>query len=297
MERHFRESDALRNGHWSSTYQHNRRARHILTNQPYQLIEGIFNPRIHLEPHVLQLLQPQGSTPVRRSHQPPGPEIHPKYKPLSSMKLENLAKLKDLIGQPELYPLEIMTAYEQLRADCRMLRTLLFVTSDSTPTYLIATLSSNIKTWNTHNNFLRPYGVLLSFAPILNSLLRVFSPNDIQLAADLVWFTDETMLLTDYALPFRPLGASYVPLPLISIWAATDNIALQAKIEEIVEDFEKDYHICRWMLGAYWLRKKYETLRFYLAMQSLESTVDGNTGVPEKIQDDDDTHEQPCSVQ
>ena len=172
-------------------------------------------------------------------------------------------------------------------ADCKFMRSIMFKSPD-TSSALVPTLTPQITSWKAHNNVLRAYGILLCLAPILSSLLRVFNPNDFQLVSDMSWFATEILAMGEYSLPLRPLGASYMFLPLVSLWAATDEPIIQSKVQQMVSEFEKHFPLTRWMSGAYWLRQKYERLRLELVLADME-----DLGVDDEI----DIEKCECKVQ
>jgi hypothetical protein len=115
---------------------------------------------------------------------------------------------------------------------------------------------------------------VLTLATILNSILRAFDPCGISLAEDSASFVHEIITLAYRASQFRPLGASYIPLCLMTGWAATNDISKQADIEKLLTEYQTDLAGARWLEGAIWLKAQYESQLLKFSTSFLEESLD-----------------------
>jgi hypothetical protein len=118
------------------------------------------------------------------------------------------------------------------------------------------------------------YGLVLTLATILNSILRAFDPCGISLAEDSASFVHEIITLAYRASQFRPLGASYIPLCLMTGWAATDDISKKADIEKHLAEYQTDLAEARWLEGAIWLKAQYGSQRLKFSTSFPENPPD-----------------------
>lgn len=117
------------------------------------------------------------------------------------------------------------------------------------------------------------YGFILTLATILNSILRAFDPCGISLAEDSASFVHEIITLAERASQFRPLGASYIPLCLMTGWAATNDISKKADIEKLLAEYQTDLAGARWLESAIWLRAQYERQRLKFSTSFAENSL------------------------
>jgi hypothetical protein len=198
-----------------------------------QILESIGNPRIQLQPwlHKLTKKRDQGVA-------------------IEGLKLRNLAKLSDYITYPEMHLFDIKSAYQRMGIDLPKMRLCIStVTSISArsaqlpPTTIRARLQSAL-------------GLLLTFAIILNTLLRTFEPKNLYLVQESALLSDEIVALAEDAAQYRPLGSSAMPICLIAAWASTYDLQIRSKVEKVIEVYQSDFPISKWMDTARWLERR-----------------------------------------
>lgn len=78
----------------------------------------------------------------------------------------------------------------------------------------------------------RMYGVFLSFEVMLNGILQAYIPGDTMLAARSSAICRELRDLSSAASDLRPLGAGWIPMCLVSAWAATSDARSKTLLEQ-----------------------------------------------------------------
>jgi hypothetical protein len=162
---------------------------------------------------------------------------------IPSLKLRNLAKLPDFIRHPEAHLEEIKAAYQQNGTDIPKIRQLL--SSRSPQADPLGTL---------HCRYQAVYGIVLTYSTLLNAIIRCFDADDTSLVEESATLVQEIIILADDATQYRPLGSSSMPICLMAAWAATNETARQARLEEILAVYQSDFAIGKWMGNARWLK-------------------------------------------
>ncbi|KAI9688033.1 MAG: hypothetical protein M1820_010311 [Bogoriella megaspora] len=78
------------------------------------------------------------------------------------------------------------------------------------------------------------YGMLLMFLIFLNTALRAFDPNNIELVADSDLLVQETLSNAEKFQHFRPLGDFYIEIILSTAWIGTSDPSLRARVEHLL---------------------------------------------------------------
>ena len=198
-----------------------------LTNHLLQIMEGIRNPRVRWTPVLGKLTEARDNAIG-----------------IESLKLQTLAKVPDYLRYPEEYLPEIESTYTQMKIDISTMRNSL------------NKLGQAPNTRTLHSRFQAAYSLILSFANLLNSLLRVFSEDHTSLIPESVCYVGETILLAEEALEYRPLGSSAMPLVLTTAWVATSDISRRIRIEKLLIEYQSDFAIMNWMEVAEWLEER-----------------------------------------
>lgn len=164
---------------------------------------------------------------------------------MESIKLRNLAKLPDFINNPAANLLEVTYAYQRLGIDVPKVRKHLSIISEAgEPLRKI------------HARYQTVYSILLAYAILTNTILRSLVPGNITLVQESAAMVEEMIALAEDASQYRPLGASGVPLFLVTALVATNDPLKKARIEEILADYQTDFAIASWMEIAFWLDGK-----------------------------------------
>ncbi|KAK6594953.1 hypothetical protein H4I96_10684 [Botrytis cinerea] len=191
------------------------------------IMEGIRNPRVRWTPVLGKLTEARDNAIG-----------------IESLKLQTLAKVPDYLRYPEEYLPEIESTYTQMKIDISTMRNSL------------NKLGQAPNTRTLHSRFQAAYSLILSFANLLNSLLRVFSEDHTSLIPESVCYVGETILLAEEALEYRPLGSSAMPLVLTTAWVATSDISRRIRIEKLLIEYQSDFAIMNWMEVAEWLEER-----------------------------------------
>jgi hypothetical protein len=114
------------------------------------------------------------------------------------------------------------------------------------------------------------HSLLLSFAILLNGVLRAIQPHAIALVEESEIFCSEIVILARQAAQDRPMGSSYMPFCLISAWAVTVDTSKQTEIKRILAEYQSDFTEVIWMDMAIWLKKRLITQPLQLTTSVLE---------------------------
>lgn len=225
------------------------------TDEGWQILESIMNPKIQLNPCLDKLIAIIASQRAARGQD----ETVGRSIPM----IRIVARIPDFIQHPQLYLSEVKWRYPRLKADCQIVRTSLAKMAE-----LISSPEADLSTIKTYAHCQTAYGLALSMATILNGILPAFDPRDTSLVEDSASFVDEIVILTEQASRFRPLAASYIPVCLATGWAATDDPSRKAEIESHLAEYQTDLADARWLEGAMWLKAQYGGWRWTSMMPS-----------------------------
>ncbi|TGO22442.1 hypothetical protein BPAE_0168g00130 [Botrytis paeoniae] len=209
--------------HWQGTFE----AELLVTLCVPLIMEGIRNPRVKWTPIIGKLTEARDNAIG-----------------IESLKLQTLAKVPEYLGYPEEYLPEIKSTYAQMKIDLSTMRTSL------------DKLCQAPRTRTLHSRFQVAYSLILSFANLLNSLLRVLSEDHTSLIPESVCYVEETIVLAVDALEYRPLGSSAMPLVLTTAWVSTSDISRRFRIEKLLIEYQSDFAIMNWMEVALWLENR-----------------------------------------
>lgn len=172
---------------------------------------------------------------------------------------------------------EIRTAYGRMRSDSLALRNTLDEMDAVSPVPASPTsLRAAELGMRAHSQVQAAFGVLLSLTIISNVTLRAFDTDNKELEDDSIAFCADVLKLSKSACQYRPMAASFVPLPLIIAWAATDDVVKKEELMEMVLDYQKDFFMNRWMDCAKWVRVKVESVRAQAEKLRTESELDAD---------------------
>jgi hypothetical protein len=220
----------------------------------------MINPNIQLDPWLWK--QPEAFGPKA----PAGKE---NLRGIQSLSLPKLAKIPHFIRESESHHPEIQSSYQRMLVECNHMKKLLATFPDPVSPSLSHVVSLQLPIQQLQARYQVVYGMLLTLAMILNTILRAFEPHDVILVQEAVTLPCDIMTLAKQASPFRPLAASYIPLCLTAAWAATDNPHERLEAELLLEEYQTDFASANWLQIAVWLHGKYEALRFRLATAAL----------------------------
>jgi len=211
------------------------------------ILESITNPDIRVESWIFKLLEGHGS---------PRPVGDENGVPFESMKLHSLAKLPAMFKNPRKQFYEIEFAYEKVRYDLPKLASRV----DAIRATFAQLSCPNVEARRLYAQFQAAYGILLTVALVLNSIIGVMRPLDATYARELTSYAEDIMQLADHAQQFRPLGSSFMPLPLCMAWGTTTDIGTQNRLLVLIQAYQTDFH-ADWVDLCYFSRQWYQGLQ------------------------------------
>jgi hypothetical protein len=209
-----------------------------------QIVESLSNPKIQLHPWLDTLT-----------------EDHDIAIPIESLKLAKLARLAAFMRDPEAHLSEVQSTYRKMATDIPVVRR---------NTSIISQQGEASKTL--HCRCQTAYGILLTFAIILNIILHSFEADNAELVEQCANLVNQVIVLAEDASRYRPLGSSSMPLCLVSAWVATNEVSQRGRLEEILAEYQSDFAIARWMDVAAWLQKYLKKHPTFLTRRHVRST-------------------------
>lgn len=214
-----------------------------------QILEAIFNPRIRLSSWFLRLKE--------RAFGPPAPITHSARK-FTSLQMQSLARIPDLLREPAKHIDDILTSYQRIRIEIPLLKGSLELAD------ALVSGSPTNESIKTRIHYQALVGLLLASALIFNAYLRAFGADDGNMIEEADNMANDAIKLAHDASQYRPLGASFAPLCLIPAWTATDNIEIQQRVIEALRIYQDDFSAATsrgWYVMAYWLRGELDRIR------------------------------------
>ncbi|KAF7929749.1 hypothetical protein EAE99_004653 [Botrytis elliptica] len=191
------------------------------------IMEGIRNPKVKWTPVIGKLTEARDNAVG-----------------IESLKLQTLAKVPEYLRYPGEYLPEIKSTYIQMKIDLSTMRNSLDKLHQAPHSRTL------------HSRFQAAYSLILSFANLLNSLLRALSEDLTSLIPESVCYVEETIVLAEEALEYRPLGSSAMPMVLTTAWVATSDVSRRIRIEKLLIEYQSDFAIMNWMEVALWLEER-----------------------------------------
>lgn len=235
-------------------------------------MESFANPKIQLDEFLAKLDDVHGTQYGPRRYFDEQREPY-------SITLPGLANLGKYFRDPELYIVEIAAMYQESLVDYEMARKRLATTRETLKA--VRTPLEMYPVTKQYTASQAMFGLVGSIILDMGSVLRVFSPDDLSLAAEAAKVSSEMMLLAQDAMQYRPLGSSYIPFCLVSAWAAADGTSERADVERMLEDWQSDFQETRWIDTAVWLKNRFEDLRLRLTLSQLRAAPSDLVSIPD----------------
>lgn len=227
----------------------------------FQVIESIFDPWLELEPWFYNLIRQWevhelgGALVDGSHHQDDGGKG-----PIASLFLRNLVRLAPMIRDPSGHLTEALLYNDAIRVDLQSLSLRMDQTRRTSNTPKATQLSNPPPRLRLLLVYQTAYGILLAIAILLNAVLRAYADFDPLLISEGSWLPEQVLSLAEDVSKFRPLGAAYMPMPLMVAWAASTDSEqvrlLGAHLSDWQSDFSADY-----LTGACWVQKMLEAIR------------------------------------
>jgi hypothetical protein len=204
---------------------------------------------------------------------------------LDCLKYQFLVQIPDFIRYPEKNRAQILSSYQQAQNECLAMRNNL----GSTPMIMLDT------------RYQTGYGMLLSLAMFLNSIVSVFRPHDISLPEESATMRSEIMTLAWQVMDRRPLGAGYIPVCLIAAWIGSNDLMERAEIEVMILRYRSGFTELRWLEKAIAFKQRLQRLRPKFVAKDINNLHHGKGYVVEDVTADttEETMEDigdPCCI-
>lgn len=194
---------------------------------------------------------------------------------MESLKLRNLGKIPDFIQHPEPHLAEMKSIYKLIKEELAQVRM-----------FLISIVEQDKIDRTLHCQYQMVYGIQLSFAMVLNVLLRSFGiGNLVGMLDECSVLVNESITIAEDARQYRPLGSSGIPTTLVCAWAATVDMVQRQRLEELMDEYQEDSKTANWKNIAVWIYKKLmvrDFLHFFteLSVSGAELELPGQEAPP-----------------
>lgn len=226
-----------------------------------QLVESVCNPKIQIGTWFYQLLDAYAPPKKQGCEEPKDIMDSREMGTIRSLKFRTLANITEYINNPEPHHDEILKVYEIMKLDSQKLRQIVegITGSGDDPTFPMP--GPGVSLHREVRDFSTAYGIVLALMMALNGILHALDPENISLNDDAVVVGTGILQLAKELSPYRPLGASHIPLCLTVAWAAIDDVRKRAEVEAMIADYQADFTTMLWMDMAYWWRNKFDICR------------------------------------
>jgi hypothetical protein len=92
-----------------------------------------------------------------------------------------------------------------------------------------------------HAHYQRMYGLALAICLIFNCIYRALDPACAELDIDAKVFSEKVLCLAEEAAAYRPLGAAYILLCLLTAWCGSRDEETKQLVEAAYVDYRKDF--------------------------------------------------------
>ena len=158
----------------------------------------------------------------------------------------SLARIPDYLRCPVQNISQIRNDYEVLKSDSLEM----YKRMKEIETALFAIETSSIRPdpilMRQYNMAQTGYGLLLGLSVCFSATLSSFEPANHAMACEVQGQVDLVLQFADYVNASRPLGASYMSLPLLAAWAATPVGPRRRQVEEIMDIYQSDFPSYFW---------------------------------------------------
>ncbi|KAM0252860.1 hypothetical protein ACHAQJ_007490 [Trichoderma viride] len=213
------------------------------------IFESITNPGVKLSPWLVSL--------KKKYYGPEKPWGIDDHKGIGTQTItvEHMVKIPDYFQEPELHLYDLKNSYQTALSESKSLCA--YVTAMA----VSVTPDTNTLSLRTYIRIQVVASVLVSIGLLLNTIFRVFEPNNELLTVESGYLISEIVKIAARSSSHRPLGAIHIPLWLSIAWAATDDVETKAEVECMMKNYEGDMPEANWFDIAIWLKAKFESLR------------------------------------
>jgi hypothetical protein len=183
----------------------------------------------------------------------------------NSMTIETMARIPDLVHAPRTNLSEIQDLYRRACLDVEELTTRKAEISQKLSEGKLASITTRALVTDKILPICHTaHGILLTITLGCNSILSAIRPWDTSLADDNARFCDEVLLLSEQVSPYRPLGASYLPLCLVAAYLAVEDPVKKEILHGLLVEYQGDLAGACWVIVAEAARETYTAARLKL---------------------------------
>lgn len=219
------------------------------------------NPKIQIGAWFYQLLDAYAPPKKSGCEEPKDIKESREQAIIPSLKFRTLANVTEYINDPEPHHDDILKVYARMKIDSQKLRQIVEGIAGNGEDPLFPRPGPGVSLHREVRDFSTAYGIVLTLMMALNGILHALDPEDISLNDDAVVIGTSILQLAKELSPYRPLGASHIPLCLTVAWAAIDDNNKRAEVEAMIADYQTDFTTMTWMDMAYWWRNRFEVHR------------------------------------
>lgn len=183
----------------------------------------------------------------------------------NSMTIETMARIPDLVHAPRTNLVEIQDIYRRACMDAEELSMRKVEISQKLSEGKWASLTTRaMVTERILPVCHTAHGMLLAITLGCNAILSALHPWDVSLAEENARFCDDVLLLSEQVSPYRPLGASHLPLCLVAAYLAVDDSVKRETLHGLLVDYQDDINGACWVVVGEAARETYMAARLRL---------------------------------
>jgi hypothetical protein len=183
----------------------------------------------------------------------------------NSMTVETMARIPDLVHAPQTNLLEIQEQYRRACLDVEELSMRKAEISQKLSEGKWASMTTRaMVTERIVPVCHTAHGMLLAITLGYNVIMSALHPWDTSLAEDNACFCDDVLLLSEKVSPYRPLGASHLPLCLVAAYLAVADPVKREALHSLLVDYQDDISGACWVVVGEAARETYMASRLRL---------------------------------
>jgi hypothetical protein len=198
----------------------------------------------------------------------------------NSMTVETMARIPDLVHAPRTNLAEIQEQYRRACLDVEELSMRKAEISQKLSEGKWASMTTRaMVTERIIPVCHTAHGMLLAITLGCNVILSALHPWDTSLAEDNARFCDDVLLLSEKVSPYRPLGASHLPLCLVAAYLAVADPVKREALHSLLVDYQDDISGACWVVVGEAARETYMASRLRL-FENFEHELRDEVGRP-----------------
>lgn len=208
----------------------------LTDNIPLQILESISNPNINITDLKESLCSSEGPRALTKSDGSRFPSLDVLF----------LSQIPDYLDRPVENIGHIRTYYSTLKLDTGEMHKRMQEIEEAILALSPGSLGSQALLLRQCHMTQAGYGLLLGLCVLFGSILTAFDPADQVTAFEVTVQVDLVLQFADYVNATRPLGASYMCMPLLAGWAATPAGQKRRQLEAAMERYQTDLPTFLW---------------------------------------------------